>query len=235
MDLDVGRQNWLADGLVTAAGQVGLTKAKYRKEVAKNWQFQPLAGPAAYMAVWEKASTAGTWQGRRASATLSLPLFGTTGFVAERNRQRWSEGQVLITSVGFIAGVLPFMAAAPTTPHRIDEHKTYTWQNWVPGLGVTEYGTQIPVPGDDDGAWMVRAPQVERPAIVLAAIAPMLLREPAYPWRIDGGKKGSHEVDLVRVDLAMPDAPPVTAEFLANRLGQLTQLAATIEQALTGP
>jgi hypothetical protein len=232
MDLSASQEKWLANGLLTAAGEVGLTKAKYRKEVADNWQFQPLAGPAAYMAVWEKASTTGTWQGRRASATLSLPSFGTTGFVAERNRQHWSEGQVLITSVGFIAGVLPFMAAAPATPFRIDEHKTYTWQNWVPGLGVTEWGTQVPVPGDDGGAWMVRAPKPERPAIVLAAIAPMLLSEPAYPWRIDGGKKGSHEVDLVRVDLAMPDAPQVTAEFLTNRLGQLTQMAAVIEQAL---
>ena len=233
MDLDRTRQNWLADGLLAAAGALGLAKAKYRKDVANNWQFQPLAGPFAYMATWEKASAVGTWQGRRASATLSLPSFGTTGFVAERNRQHWSEGQVLITSVGFVAGVLPFMVAAPTTPFRIDEHKTYTWQNWVPGLGVTEFGTQISVPGDNDNAWMVRALQTERPAIVLAAIAPMLLSEPAYPWRIDGGKKGSHEVDLVRVDLAMPDAPQVTAEFLANRLSQLTQMAAAIEQALT--
>jgi hypothetical protein len=233
MDLDRGRQNWLADGLLTAAGQLGLAKAKYRKEVANNWQFQPLAGPVAYMATWEKASAVGTWQGRRASATLSLPISGTTTMVSGHHGQSWSEGQVLITSVGFVAGVLPFMAAAPTTPFRIDEHKTYTWQNWVPGLGVTEFGTQIPVPGDTNNTWMVRALQTERPATVLAAIAPMLLSEPAYPWRIDGGKKGSHEVDLVRVDLAMPDAPQVSAEFLADRLGKLTQLAATIEQALT--
>lgn len=232
MDLDRGRQNWLADGLLTAAGELGLRKAKYGKEVAHNWQFQPLAGPMAYLATWEKASAAGTWQGRRASATLSLPISGTTTMVSGHHGQSWSEGQVVITSVGFIAGVLPFMAAAPATPVRIDEHKTYTWQNWVPGLGVTEWGTQIPVPGDDNNAWMVRAPQPERPAIVLAAIAPMLLSEPAYPWRIDGGKKGSHEVDLVRVDLAMPDAPQVTAELLANRLGHLAQMAATIEQAL---
>jgi hypothetical protein len=235
MELDHGRQNWLGDGLLAAAGELGLAKAKYRRDVANNWQFQPLAGPVAYMATWEKASAAGTWQGRRASATLSLPISGTTTMVSGHHGQSWSEGQVLITSVGFVAGVLPFMAAAPTAPFRIDEHKTYTWQNWVPGLGVTEFGTQIPVPGDDDNAWMVRALQTERPATVLAAIAPMLLSEPAYPWRIDGGKKGSHEVDLVRVDLATPDAPQVTAEFLANRLGQLTQMAAAIEHALTAP
>ncbi|HEX4224036.1 MAG TPA: hypothetical protein VHZ97_16830, partial [Pseudonocardiaceae bacterium] len=111
MELDLGRQNWLAEGLISAAGQLGLTKAKYRKEVAKNWQFQPLAGPAARMVTWEKASTAGTWQDRRASATLSLPVSGTTTMVPGHHGQSWSEGQVLITSVGFIAGVLPFMVA----------------------------------------------------------------------------------------------------------------------------
>jgi hypothetical protein len=233
MQLDSGREKWLANGLLAAAGEVGLAKAKYGKQVAHAWQFQPLAGPFAQMAGCEKASTAGTWQGRRASATLSLPYSGTTTSVIGHKSQTWSEGQVVITSVGFIAGVLPFMVAAPTAPFRMDEHKTYTWQNWMPGLGVTEFGTQIPVPGDDNGAWMIRAPQTEKPATVLAAIAPMLLREPAYPWRIDGGHKGSHEVDLVRIDIAQPDAAQVTAEFLANRLGGLAEMAAAIEQAVT--
>ncbi|HEX3780330.1 MAG TPA: hypothetical protein VHX38_11730 [Pseudonocardiaceae bacterium] len=57
--------------------------------------------------------------------------------------------------------------------------------------------------------------------------------EPAYPWKIDGGKNGGHAVDLVRIDIAAADAPPPSAELVRDRLDRLSQLATTIENALS--
>jgi hypothetical protein len=233
MARDLAHEKRIGDGLVAAGVSLGLKSAKYKKEVSKSWQLQPLAGLAAALPEWTQGCVVGTWQGRRASATIQLPRGGKLSGGLWDKMVDWSEGQLLITSVGFVSGVIPFMVGAPTAPFRINEKKTYTWENWVPGFGMTEYGTEVPVPGDANGAWVVRAIQTERPAAVTAAIAPMLLSEPAYPWRIDGGKKGSHEVDLVRVDLALPDTPPPTGEFLAGRFERLSQMAAVIETSWT--
>ena len=232
MTRDFAHNRHIGEALVAAGVALGLKSASYRKEVSKSWQLQPLAGLAAALPAWTQGCAAGTWQGRRASATVQLPVGGRSNVGFWDKTINWSEGRLLITSVGFVSGVIPFVVGAPTAPFRVNEHKTYTWQSWVPGFGMSEYGTEIPVPGDTDGAWVVRAIQSERPTALTAAIAPMLLSEPAYPWRIDGGRKGRHEVDLVRVDLALPDAPPPTPEFLAERFERLSRMAAVIEETL---
>jgi hypothetical protein len=124
------------------------------------------------------------------------------------------------------------MVAAPSAPHQINEHVTYETTNWIIPA-IAEHFGQLPVPGDTNGAWVVRAPSVDKPTAVLSAIAPMLLGEAPYPWKIDGGKGGSHSVDLVRIDIAREGTPPPSAELLQDRLNRLSQMAATIEQTLS--
>jgi hypothetical protein len=222
------------------AGQaLGLASANFKKQVANIWQFVPLVAENRFLAVHVHGCVNGTWQGRRASVTGILPVSGKTDdnnvfFTLSnvRHTTLWSEGTLLVTSVGFVAGAEPFMMAAPSAPFRVNEHKTYETVDWIPPAFVERFG-QLPVPGDANGAWVVRAPSVDKPTAILNAIAPMLLSEAPYPWKIDGGKGGSNQVDLVRVDVAGEGTPPPTAELLQDRLNRLSQMAATIEQTVT--
>jgi hypothetical protein len=220
---------------LTVAGQaLGLAPADYHKQVAAAWQMQPLAGRFAALPAFHSGCVAGSWQGRLVSASMMLPHGGTPR-ASDLNLSKgvdWSEGNVLVTSVGFIGQVIPYMAAAPTSPLTINSHRTYKWSDWFPGLGVHEFGTRIPVPGDTGNAWMVRAIQTARPAAILKAVAPLLLGEPPFIWRVDGGKDRKPVVDLVRVDVAMPDAPTPDAQVLQDRFARLTALATAIENAI---
>lgn len=221
------------------AGQaLGLKPAKFKKEVANIWQFAPLVAEYGHLMVNVHGCVNGTWQGRRASATGILPFSGKTDdnnvfFTLSnvRHTTLWSEGTLLVTSVGFIAGAEPFMLAAPSAPHTINEHVTYETANWIIPAVAERFG-RLPVPGDTNGAWVVRAPSVDKPTAILNAIAPMLLSEAPYPWKIDGGKAGSHQVDLVRIDIATEGTPPPSAELLQDRLNRLSQMAAVIEQTM---
>lgn len=222
------------------AGQaLGLKPAKFKKEVANIWQFAPLVSEYGHLVVNVHGCFNGTWQGRRASATGILPRYGETEdnnvFLTWSNRRHminWSEGTLLVTSVGFNSGSVPFMVAAPTALFKVNEHQTYGPGSWIPAPIAERFG-QLAVPGDTNGAWVVRSPSVAKPSAILNAIAPMLLSEAPYPWKIDGGKNGSHQVDLVRMDVAGEGTPPPSAELLQDRLNRLSQMAATIEQTLS--
>jgi hypothetical protein len=222
------------------AGQaLGLRPAKFAKEVATPWQFVPINADYGHITASVHGCVSGTWQGRRASATAILPVGTETEnnnvLLTWSNRRhviQWSEGTLLVTSVSFVAGSVPFMMAAPAAPVRINDRASYRTIDWIIPA-IAEHFGQLPLPGDTNRAWVVRAPSVDKPTAVLGAIAPMLLSEAPYPWKIDGGKNGSHHVDLIRVDVAMEGTPPPSAELLQDRLNRLSQMAATIEQTLS--
>jgi hypothetical protein len=73
----------------------------------------------------------------------------------------WSEGQLLVTSVGFVSGTIPFMMAAPTKPFRINEHHTHDAAYWLPKLVTDQIHAEIPVPGTAK-AMMTIKPQFGR-------------------------------------------------------------------------
>ncbi len=222
------------------AGQaLGLKPADFKKDVAAPWQFVPINPDYGHITSSVHGCLGGTWEGRRASASVILPVGSETEhndvFLTWSNRRHvihWSEGTLLVTSVSFVAGSVPFMMAAPAASLRINDRASYETVDWIVP-GVAEYFGQLPVPGDTNGAWVVRAPSVDKPTAVLGAIAPMLLSEAPYPWKIDGGKNGSHHVDLIRVDVALEGTPPPTPALLQDRLNKLSQMAATIEQTLS--
>lgn len=222
-----------------AGHALGLKPAKFKKDVANIWQFVPLVADYGHLVVNVHGCVNGTWQGRRASATGILPRYGENVVVNAaqpsfhiRHAQNWSEGTLLVTSVGFVAGAVPFMMAAPTALFQVNEHQTYGPGSWIPAAIAEQFG-QLPVPGDTNGAWVVRSPRVDKPSAILNAIAPMLLSEAPYPWKIDGGKDGSTHVDLVRVDVAGEGTPPPSAELLQDRLNRLSQMASVIEQTVS--
>lgn len=228
---------WKRD-FAQAGTALGLEPAKFKKEIANVWQLVPIMSEVRHLTASIHGCFAGDWAGRKASATAMLPTGGEvhSGNVlnASWGHDRsvsWSEGVLLVTSVAFITRPIPFMMAAPAAPMRINEHFTYTTDDWI--LPATaEYFPQLPMPGDTNGDWVIRAPRVEKPSAVLAAIAPTLLSEAPYPWKIDGGKNSSHLVDLIRVDIGRKGTPPPTEESLRDKLNQLSEMAATIEKAL---
>jgi hypothetical protein len=200
----------VADVVNNAGASLGLQPADYKKQIAHSWQMQPLAGLGAWFKAWTYGCAAGNWQGRPVSVTMKLPMNSPAGYNLHPLKPNdWSERQILITSVRFTSGVIPFMMAAPNEPFRINEHKTYTNHTWLYGItGDDYYGQEVPVPGDTEKVWRVRAIQAERPAAIVAAIAPTLLSEQPYPWRIDGGKKGAPVVDDGLGYRANPEPPP---------------------------
>lgn len=226
-----------------SAGALGLRPAKYAKEVADIWRIPPIIPKNSHLASWVRGCFNGTWEGRRAAAVVMLPQGGGPGHFGnnfnvhwgthDHDSDHWSEGVVLVTSIRFLKGVVPYMTAAPAAPRQINDKTTYDTDDWI-WPATAEYFPPLPVPGDTSGTWVVRSPRVEKPSAVLAAIAPMLLSEAPYPWKIDGGssKDGSNHIELVRVDLAEDGTPPPTADLLRDRFNRLNQMAGVIEETV---
>ncbi|HEX3779405.1 MAG TPA: hypothetical protein VHX38_07035 [Pseudonocardiaceae bacterium] len=226
--------------LRTAGGTIGFSAADF-SEAAARWRMAPL-GANKTPPAWEVSHCiAGTWQQRRASATVQIRVGGRAMNGQLREVPHWVKAELVITSVGFISGVVPLIAAAPTAPLTLptlnpgDKADVLHWWDWMPVPSPnSDWGKQLSVPGDTDQRWRVMSQQTVRPGAILADLAGVLHSEPAYPWRTDGGKKGFVGVDLVRVDVSVPGTGhPPTAELLAARFDQLSAMAASIEATLT--